>query len=122
MKHLLNIFVIVFISLLASFSVTGQDYASALRTGNATALTSALASTIDIALPSSDGSYTTVQATQVLQQFFNQVQPTGFSVKHSVKAPNGSNAVVGQLNTKKGVYRVNLVLANGKIDEISFKQ
>lgn len=97
---------------------TMENIKSALKSGNATALSPFFASKIDLILPDDEDHVTPAVATKKLSEFFSQYQPTGFNQKHETVAPNGAKCLIGILNTSGGNFRTTVLVMNGKIEEI----
>jgi hypothetical protein len=106
MKRLVMILTLVF----SFLSVRAADIApisNAFKSGNASSLTSSMDSQVDMAVPGSSKKCNGSEAVAMLNTFFGDNKPNGFSVVHNAdKKDNGF--LVGKLPTAKGEFRVNV--------------
>jgi len=103
----------VFIMLVTSFlmltnEVQAQSFdhiASAIRSGNASALAAVFQGNVEITIKDSGNSYSKSQAEQVLKNFFATHTPKSFAIAHQGTSPEGSKYFIGNLSTSTGTYR-----------------
>jgi hypothetical protein len=79
--------------------------ASALRSGNASALAAYFNSTVDLTLPGSEGTYSRSQAELIVKGFFNMNKPSDFTIQHKGSSGEGSQFCIGLLSTDNGDFR-----------------
>ena len=106
---------LVFILLLAPFAAYAQPSASAifkaLGSGDATALSAYMDSSVEITLLDMEDYLDKAEATQVLKKFFAKYKPTGFDAMHEGQSKAGGlHYSIGELKTVQSTYRVYLLL------------
>ena len=119
--HMKKIVTLTCVSLFFILSAFGQvsgfdDVVSALRAGNATALSKFVDGSIELSLPSKTDNYSRQQAVVILQDFFSNTAVKDFEVKH--KGDNGGSQFgIGTLLTRSGSYRTTIFMTekNGKL-------
>lgn len=103
-------FVFTFALILSFLSVRAADItniSNAFKGGNASSLSAVMDKEVDMALPGSSKKCNGSEAVSLLNAFFGQHKPSGFSVVHHAdKKENGF--FVGKLPTSSGEYRVNI--------------
>jgi len=112
MKSILGLAALTVALFLVSFrpsSLTIDDIAVALRSGNAGQLSRYLDSRVDIALPEKSDTYSKSQAEMIIRDFFSTNGVQNFMIKH--KRENGaSEYCVGVLQTRNGDYSTTLFI------------
>ena len=96
----------------------------ALRSGNATELSSYFDENVELTLPDQSDSYSKAQAVLILKDFFSNNGVKSFEVKH--KGDNGGGQFcIGTLQTKSGNFRTTVFMKakNSKdvVKEIRFQ-
>ena len=124
MKRILTLSVAFFFLFGFNVPLGIGEVASALKLGNANSLAKHFDSKVDITIKGKSGSYTKVQATSVLQSFFNDNMVKGFTIKHQGDN-GGSEFCIGTLSTATGEFRTTFYLnkkADGQnLQEIRFE-
>lgn len=124
MKRILTLSMAFFTLFAFSVPFGIGEVASALKLGNANSLAKHFDSKVDITIKGKSGSYTKVQATSVLQSFFNDNMVKGFTIKHQGDN-GGSEFCIGTLSTATGEFRTTFYLnkkADGQnLQEIRFE-
>ena len=82
------------------------EVTSALKSGNAKALSVYFHSSIDLTIKQTEGTYSKSQAEYVIHNFFNSNKPTAFKVNHSGSSSDRAKYVIGSLESSGGTYRV----------------
>jgi hypothetical protein len=82
-----------------------NNVVAALSAGDANRLASYFNSTIDLTVPSGDGSYSKSQAEMMVKNFFTQNTPVSFRVNQQGSSNEGSLFCIGTLTTKTATYR-----------------
>ncbi|MDH6358128.1 DUF4783 domain-containing protein [Parabacteroides sp. PF5-9] len=106
MKRFLVTFALVF-SFLSMQAADISTISNAFSSGNASGLSSAMDSEVDVAIPGSSKKTNGNDAVALLNRFFSGNKPTGFSVVHHADK-NESGFFVGKLMTANKEYRVNV--------------
>lgn len=109
MKHFFSI--AISFMLLSSFTtaVSIDEVVTAMKAGNAAAITKFFDNTVEITLPDKGSSYSKSQAEIVLKDFFSNNVVRGFDVIH--KGQNaGSQYCIGTLLTKTGSFRTTIYM------------
>ena len=89
-----------------------DDITNALKAGDAPALSAYFHATIDLTIIQKQGTYSKSQAEQVVQNFFSENKPSGFTVNHNGTSGEGSKYIIGALTTSTGEYRVYIYFKN----------
>lgn len=89
-----------------------EDITNALKTGNAPGLSAYFHTTIDLTIIQKQATYSKSQAEQVVQNFFSSNKPSNFTVDHKGTSGEGSQYIIGTLNTSTGDYRVYIYFKN----------
>ena len=89
-----------------------KNIANAIRKGNVDDLSNYFNSTIDLIVPSKEGSFSKAQATQIVKEFFTKYPPKTFEIKHQGSSSDGSNYAIGSLVTPKGKFRTYFLIKN----------
>jgi hypothetical protein len=96
--------------LLSSFKLSSvNDVVNALRAGNASQVSRYFDNTIDITLQDKSNSYSRSQAELVLKDFFIINGVISFDALHTGDN-SGSQYLIGNLKTKKGIYRTTVFM------------
>lgn len=117
MKQILPVF-LSFI-LLTSFrpSLSIDDVVNAMKTGSVAEMAVFFDNTVEITLPDKGNSYSKIQASLVLKDFFNNNPVKGFTVIH--KGQNaGYQYCIGTLITKNGNFRTTIQMKQKKDGEV----
>ena len=117
MKQILPVF-LSFI-LLTSFrpSLSIDDVVNAMKTGSVAEMAVFFDNTVEITLPDKGNSYSKIQASLVLKDFFNNNPVKGFTVIH--KGQNaGYQYCIGTLITKNGNFRTSIQMKQKKDGEV----
>lgn len=95
-----------------SFSLTdanaqdvGNKITQAIQSSNATELAKYFNSTIDLTIPGSEGTYSKVQAEQILKSFFSKYPPVSFTINHKGNSNDGSMYAIGTYKSKTQSFR-----------------
>lgn len=117
--------ILFFLLLLPAFifsqNAVRDNVSNLLKQGNSTELSNYFISNIDLTLLDVDDVYSKQQAEVIIRQFFENVKPTAFTIKHEGKSKLDDYYYIGKLSTAKGVYRVTFLLKN-KNDKFLIKQ
>lgn len=106
MKRFLLTIAITF-AFMAAYAADINPISNALKSGNASTLTSAMDKEIDMALPGSSNKCDANSAVSMLNSFFSKNKPIGFTVVHQADKQD-SGFFVGKLATSSKNYRVNV--------------
>ncbi len=104
MRTFFSVFILI---IAANFSHAQSFYGiiSAIKSGNASALSQNFQGNVEITIKNSEASYSKAQAEQVLRSFFSSNKPSGFTIAHQGTSPEGSKYFIGTLSTSSGNYR-----------------
>lgn len=96
---------------LSSFSQQDaiDEVISALRSGNAAALSKHFDDNVEVTLPVKSDSYSKAQAQMILKDFFANNNVRGFELKHKGDSPSG-HYCIGTLQTKSGNFRAHIFM------------
>jgi hypothetical protein len=120
MPYLKKIALMVLLAAGILFNQTAQaqipnEIISSLKNGNAKVLSEFFNQNVELVILENDNVYSRAQAQQIVNNFFSDYSPKNFEVKHQ-GGKEGAKYVIGNLTTKKGVFRVYFLLkqSNGK--------
>ena len=99
---------LIFLTVIASAQIPDEINTS-LKSGNAKTLSDFFNQNVELVVPGSDNVYSKAQAQQIMSDFFSNHQPQGFTIIHQ-GGKEGAQYVIGNLNTKKGTFRVYFLL------------
>jgi hypothetical protein len=110
--RLITIFLISFIFLIRG---TGQtvpaDLVEAIGKGDADRMSGYFHQSLELTILEKDHIASKIQATRILETFFKEHPPTGFTVSFEGTKENSKYAI-GSLTTAEGTFRVNLFFMN----------
>jgi hypothetical protein len=102
-----------------------KEIITCFKTGNASALSGFINSSLELQVLDNENVYSKDQAEQILKKFFNQNKPVDFVVLHQ-SGKDGAYYAIGTLHTVQGKYRVYFLIKeqNGKrlIHQLSIKK
>ena len=91
----------------------------ALETGNAKNMSKYFNSSVELIFSQSQGVYAKSQAEKILKNFFDNVGPLKYRhIHHTSSKDNTQYSYIGQLDTNKGTYRVNIYMKNQCIHQM----
>jgi hypothetical protein len=82
----------------------------AITAGDAKKLASYFNSTVDLTVPSGDGTYSKSQAEMIVKNFFTQYPPVSFKINQQGSSNEGSQFSIGTLITKTAKFRTYFLL------------
>ncbi len=80
-----------------------------LKSGNAKSLSDYFNQNVELVVQENDNVYSKAQAQLIVNDFFSEHSPHSFSVIHQ-GGKEGAQYVIGNLDTKKGTFRVYFLL------------
>lgn len=102
----LAIILFVFFS---SFNSNAQDVnakiSQAIKNASTTELSKHFNNSIDLTIPGSEGTYSKVQAEQILKSFFTKYPPISFIVNHKGNSNDGSMYAIGTYKSNNKTFR-----------------
>jgi len=93
-----------------SQSAEKESIASAIQKGNAQAVGSYFAKSVDLTLDDLEDIYSKDQAIVILENFFSDNPPTSFKLKHEGKSKLEDHFYIGDLKTEGQNYRLTFFL------------
>lgn len=103
-KSVIVLFVIAFSSLAFKADVI-DDIASAIRSGNPKNISKFFIDNIDLKVIEQEDVYSKQQAEMILKDFFTKHAVKSYTVAHKSEPKNGSQYVIGTLETMNGKFR-----------------
>ncbi|MDF2436122.1 MAG: hypothetical protein K0Q95_498 [Bacteroidota bacterium] len=103
-KTIVALFVIALSSLAFKLDIT-DDVASAIRSGNPKNISRFFIENIDLKVIDQEDVYSKQQAEMILKDFFTKHPVKSFNVAHKSEPKNGSQYVIGTLETTNGKFR-----------------
>lgn len=82
-----------------------DDIAAAIRSGNPKNISKYFIENIDLKVIEQEDVYSKQQAEMILKDFFSKHAVKSFAVAHKSEAKNGSQYVIGSLETTNGKFR-----------------
>jgi hypothetical protein len=127
MKKILSTLLLASAVFLSAFTTQSgiENVIAALRSGNASQLSSTFDDNVELTLPDKSDNYSKAQAQLIVKDFFGNNGVKGFEVKHTGDSPGGGHFCIGTLQTNAGNFRTNVFMKvkNGKevVKEIRFQ-
>lgn len=113
-----SILIIVLLSLQNAYALDiYEDFANAIRSGDARQVSSYFGNTIDLTLLNQEDIYSKAQAELILRDFFSKNSPKSFAIVHKGSSKEGTMYGIGTLTTSNAkTYRVSFYMKtiNGK--------
>jgi len=103
-RSLIIIFLLSFTVSVCSADVI-DDIAAALRSGNPKNISNYFIENIDLKIIKQEDVYSKKQAEMILKDFFGKHLVKSFTIAHKSEAKNGSQYVIGTLETSNGKFR-----------------
>jgi hypothetical protein len=104
-KNLLFIVLLLSLSPVICSADAIDDIATAIRSGNAKNISKFFNENVDLKLIEQEDLYSKLQAEMILKDFFIKHPVKSFSVAHKSEQKNGSQYVIGTLETSNGKFR-----------------
>ncbi|HET6226970.1 MAG TPA: DUF4783 domain-containing protein [Bacteroidia bacterium] len=101
--------IIGFVIVASSFAFTMEvidDIANAIRSGNPKNISAYFINNIDLKVIDQEDVYSKQQAEMILKNFFTKHPVKSFSIAHKSVEKNGSQYIIGTLETNNGKFRV----------------
>lgn len=90
-------------------SIAAQDVNSkitlAIKSSSATELSKYFNNSMDLTIPGSEGTYSKVQAEQIVKSFFAKYPPVSFTINHQGKSNDGSIYAIGTYKSSSQSFR-----------------
>jgi hypothetical protein len=118
LKSLKYLFFTAAVSLFFSSNIFAQDYPQALRTGNFRVLASSFNANVELNFLGNEGFYSKAQAEQILKDFMQRNVPSAYSPKHQGVSKDGSQYIIGVLETSTGLFRTYIYMQ--KVGEVQY--
>jgi len=113
-----GLLIILLFSFQTSYSLDiYEDFANAIRSGDAKQVASYFSNSIDLTLLNQEDMYSKAQAELILRDFFSKNNPKAFTIVHKGSSQEGTMYGIGTLNTSNAkTYRVSFYMksVNGK--------
>jgi hypothetical protein len=113
---ILNIFLLILIGILAIHTSIAKS--SGINTlvplfaqGNASEIGKSFDNMVELSIKGKAGSYNSSQAVGILNDFFNNNRPSGFTIVHNGTSSD-SEFAIGNLSTSNGIFKVSLFVKN----------
>lgn len=104
-RSIIIIFTASLLSLAFSIDII-EDIASAIRSGNPKAISTHFIDNIDLKVIDQEDVYSKAQAEMILKNFFSKHSVKTYTIAHKSVQKNGSQYVIGTLETLNGKFRV----------------
>jgi hypothetical protein len=103
-KSIIALILISFASMSFTLDVI-DDIAAAIRTGNPKNISKYFIENVDLKVIEKEDVYSKQQAEMILKDFFGKHAVKAFTVAHKSQPKNGSQYVIGNLETSNGKFR-----------------
>lgn len=104
-----TVLLFLLITLVITNASKAQDVNSkisqAIQSSSATELSKYFNNSIDLTIPDSEGTYSKVQAEQIMKNFFAKYPPISFSINHKGNSNDGSIYCIGTYKSKTHSFR-----------------
>jgi hypothetical protein len=87
-----------------------NNIVAAIASGDAKKLATYFNSTVDLTIPSGDGTYSKSQAEMIVRNFFTQYPPVSFKINQQGSSKEGAQFSIGTLVTKTAKFRTYFLL------------
>ncbi|MCX6233231.1 MAG: DUF4783 domain-containing protein [Bacteroidetes bacterium] len=87
-----------------------QEVAAAIRSGDAARLSGYFDKTVNITLPSVEGTYSKSQAELILKDFFAKNPPVSFVIDHEGASDSGSQYFIGTYKSASSTFRAYILI------------
>lgn len=108
-RSFITILVIAVSAIIISDQASAQDVngkiTQAIQTSNTSELAKYFNNSIDLTIPDSEGTYSKVQAEQILKSFFSKYPPVSFTINHKGNSKDGSQYAIGTYKSKTKSFR-----------------
>jgi hypothetical protein len=91
-----------------------EDIAAAIRSGNPKNISSYFIDQIDLKVIDQEDVYSKQQAEMILKDFFTKHPVKAFSIAHKSVEKNGSQYIIGTLETTNGKFRTYFLIKNAE--------
>jgi hypothetical protein len=118
LKSLKYFLLITSVSLFFNSVIFAQDFPQALRTGNFRVLASSFNANVELNFLGNEGFYSKAQAEQILKDFMQRNIPSAYSPKHQGVSKDGSQYIIGVLETSTGLFRTYIYMQ--KVGDVQF--
>lgn len=109
MRLITGILLMSFFSLISAGDAVGQDInmkiSQAIKASNASELSRYFNNSIDLTIPGSEGTYSKVQAEQIIKSFFVKYPPVSFTINHKGNSNDGSMYAIGTYKSNTHSFR-----------------
>lgn len=110
MKSTIQAFLLTILTyIVMTGSLAAQDVNSkitlAIKSSSATELAKYFNNSIDLTIPGSEGTYSKVQAEQIVKSFFVKYPPVSFTINHQGKSNDGSIYAIGTYKSSSLSFR-----------------
>jgi hypothetical protein len=89
-----------------------DDIASSIRSGNPKSISGYFIDNIDLKIIDKEDIYSKQQAEMILKDFFSKHSVKTYSVVHKSEPKNGSQYIIGALETTNGKFRTYFLIKN----------
>lgn len=87
-----------------------ENIAIALRTGNSKVLATYFSSTIEISLPTKEGTFSKVQSELIMKDFFSKNPPSSFVIDQKGSSSGGAMFMIGTYKSNNKIYKTYILL------------
>lgn len=106
MKKILLSFILFFAFTSLSATDISEEIAAAIRSGNSKNISKYFIDNVDLKVVEQEDVYSRQQAEMILKDFFTKNPVKSFSIIHKSAPKNGSQYIIGSLETSSGKFRV----------------
>lgn len=103
------LYLAIFITICSFTSVSFDEVVKAMKSGDASRVSTYFDNTVEITLPDKTNSYSKSQAALVLRDFFANNTVQDFDILHQSNS-QGSRYCIGNLKTVNGVFRTTIFM------------
>jgi hypothetical protein len=108
-KSIGNILIYLIFTTLVMGNVKAQEIhtkiSKAIQDGSCIELSKFFNNSIDLTIPASEGTYSKVQAEQIMKSFFLKYPPVSFTINHKGNSNDGSLYAIGTFKSKTLSFR-----------------
>lgn len=112
-KYFIGFLCSVSVLLVSAQTAEKEIITEAIGEGDSKKIASYFLPSIDLTVESTEDVYSRDQAEMIVNHFFQDHPPTGFSLKHEGKSKLDDYYYIGTLNAEDGTYRLTFFLKKG---------
>lgn len=108
---------VILTSLLIVLAPLNSEVARSIQNGDSKTLANLFSSNIELTIQKNEGTYSKIQAEQIVKKFFTTHPVIKYSTVHQGNAKDGSSFEIGKLQTKAGSFRTYFLVKGDGVNQ-----